>query len=796
MAMNCHFRHRSLRLSESAGLGFLKSPEVVAPMKLLKFRLGCIAWLLAVTSLCSSCNRLTPTQRAQTHLAAAREEAQHGKTAAAIIDYRRALQDDSKLAVAHYELGKLYLGTGDYLNGARQLTAAVDRDGTNFEARLALADVLLLGKDYEGAKVQADAVLAERHGDPAALLTLAKSLAGLGEQADSQAAVEQVLKAQPTNAAAWLLVAGLQYEKKDFAASERSFRRAIQYDPSQVAAVAAFTIQLLQQNRAPEAENVIRECASKNPNSISAQYILATFLWQQKRLPEAESVFRTISAIGQADPQQRAALAHFYVATNKLDLAEKEYTQIEAKYPDDFVNRTALASLYLATDRYPEAEKLIDSILTAQRDNSEALVLRGQLRIQQLRFDEAIADLQHATRAQPRLVSAHYHLATAQLGKGDMKAAEAELRSALELQADFTPARTLLAGVELDMGELKESLADLDRVVAAKPAVVNPYIMRSMVLAEHGDAPRAEKDLLPLLDEFRDPAARASTYRALAWVMVNQKKYEEARVFLQHASEAQANSRETLYLLGLTYIAEKKTDAAFSMLQARPKQNPRWAEGYEVAGDLMAVAGRYAQSETFFRQAVAINPQLAAAWQGLGDVLARQSNYDAALDSFGKVIQQTPKSGLTYFRIGQVYDKRGDWSSAETAYQKLLELEPDNAAGKNNLAWDYTEHGGNIDVALRLSQEAVLAKPDDPELSDTLGWIYLRKNAPMDAIQVLKQSVSKAPKSPEYNYHLGMAYLRAGRPAEAKQFLEATLTLEPGFAHAEDTRKMLASLKN
>jgi tetratricopeptide (TPR) repeat protein len=265
---------------------------------------------------------------------------------------------------------------------------------------------------------------------------------------------------------------------------------------------------------------------------------------------------------------------------------------------------------------------------------------------------------------------------------------------------------------------------------------------------------------------------------------------------LQRASEGQGNSPETLYLLGLSYVQEKKPDAALAAVQARLEQSPNWAEGYQVAGDLMRLAGRYPKSEALYRQAVSMNPKLASSWLGLGDVLTQQTKFDEALQAYGKVIEQSPKSAGTYMRIGQLRDKRGDWTDAERAYQKVLELEPEHPVAKNNLAWDYAEHGGNVDVALRLAQEASQAKPDDAEISDTLGWIYLRKNAPGDAIQVLKQSVAKSPKSPEYNYHLGIAYLRAGRKTEAKQFLEATLNLEPKSPYADDTRKMLASITN
>src|SRR5712691_7483558 len=79
--------------------------------------------LLALLSV--ACKQLPPTQLAQEQLAKARESVKQGKINEAIIEYRRAIQTDSKLPVLHFELGKLYIERQDYITGARQLNAAI-----------------------------------------------------------------------------------------------------------------------------------------------------------------------------------------------------------------------------------------------------------------------------------------------------------------------------------------------------------------------------------------------------------------------------------------------------------------------------------------------------------------------------------------------------------------------------------------------------------------------------------------------------------------------------------------------
>ena len=99
-------------------------------------------------------------------------------------------------------------------------------------------------------------------------------------------------------------------------------------------------------------------------------------------------------------------------------------------------------------------------------------------------------------------------------------------------------------------------------------------------------------------------------------------------------------------------------------------------------------------------------------------------------------------------------------------------------------------------MALRLAQEAKEANPDDANISDTLGWIYVKTNTLGNAIQLLQESVQKVPKDPNFAYHLGVAYYRAGRMVDARQLLNSTLQLGPGSSQATEAKKLLASMGN
>jgi Flp pilus assembly protein TadD len=125
----------------------------------------------------------------------------------------------------------------------------------------------------------------------------------------------------------------------------------------------------------------------------------------------------------------------------------------------------------------------------------------------------------------------------------------------------------------------------------------------------------------------------------------------------------------------------------------------------------------------------------------------------------------------------------------------VLALTPRAAAAANNLAWIYSEHGGDQDKALQLAQMAKEVAPDDPRVSDTLGWILYKRGVHQRALALLKESAAKLPDNPQVQYHLGMAYAQVGDQAGARQALEFAVKSPADFQGKDEARKTLASLR-
>jgi len=171
-----------------------------------------------------------------------------------------------------------------------------------------------------------------------------------------------------------------------------------------------------------------------------------------------------------------------------------------------------------------------------------------------------------------------------------------------------------------------------------------------------------------------------------------------------------------------------------------------------------------------------------------------QGKLDRAMEELSQLAQHHSNFAPAQAQMAQISELKQDWVSAASYYSKALAISPNDVVAKNNLAWVYAEHGGNIDVALKLAQDAKEMAPDDPDVSDTLGWIMVKKQNYATAAQLLSDCVRRRPEKASFRYHLGMAYYYLGHKSDAEQALQAALRLDPNFPNAEDAKKILMTL--
>jgi Flp pilus assembly protein TadD len=213
-----------------------------------------------------------------------------------------------------------------------------------------------------------------------------------------------------------------------------------------------------------------------------------------------------------------------------------------------------------------------------------------------------------------------------------------------------------------------------------------------------------------------------------------------------------------------------------------------------LAGRTYAAAGDAGKAEEMLKKAIETEPSRLQAYNMLGGLYIKQHQIEDAKAQFQKIAEQDPKSTFARTMIGILLEVQKRLPEAEQQYQKVLSVDAKAPVAANNLAWLYVAGNRNLDEALHFALIAKEQLPDEPHVSDTLGWIYYRKDQPAAAVRHLEASVQKDPSDPTTHYHLGMAYIQVGENGKAKQELQRALAFKVEFDGAADARKMLVQM--
>ncbi len=254
--------------------------------------------------------------------------------------YRRAVEANPQSFEAHVSLGLLLARQGKLAEARPELAAATQLDP---------------GEAGPGAKARAWRALAEidRAGDP-------------GDLAKASEDLLEALKLSPETPADTLLAASLADQAGQFDAAETAYRRIL----------------------------------AKDPKSAPANAGLAHLMIARKQYLEAEDLLRTALQQSPDDPALTAQLATVLAAQDKAE-ALPLIQKLHDAHPSDAAITRMLAEVLAVAGDAAGSDKLYIALLTASPEDPALLVAHGQNLIRRLKYPEAFAAFDKATRLDP-----------------------------------------------------------------------------------------------------------------------------------------------------------------------------------------------------------------------------------------------------------------------------------------------------------------------------------------------------------------------------------------------------------
>jgi tetratricopeptide (TPR) repeat protein len=488
------------------------------------------------------------------------------------------------------------------------------------------------------------------------------------------------------------------------------------------------------------------------------------------RFGDAERVLQNAQANGADNPFASLTLVAFYEMRNRLDEARNLLFDLTRKFP-----KNVDVSIKLATNLMPDqperARQEIDQIIKTSPQNVFGYVLLGESQFRLGQFDAAEATLRKDPALNSRIPQVHFILGELAMRKGQVDPAIDHFQKSIAVDTRFIPARLALAEIFLNKGKLADSHQEIGKILEIAPPNLQARLLKTTLDINSKNYATAENELLALLKQ--QPDNRAVLHQ-LGIYYAARGKNADAEKNLIRASELSPNSEESFRDLVGFYLNTKQTEKAIQKINSVPDAQKR-AFHYELMGMTSAASGKPEDAESAYKKALEKEPNRASAAQLLFDLYVQRKRFDEAMKMSDELIRKNPSNAGAVVMRGSLYEAQGKMEEAKKDFEQAVRTDPNQIIAATNLAFILAAQGRDLDATLRYAQDARRRLPENPNVADTLGWVYYKTGHLALAKDSVQFAVSNEPNNPEYQYHLGTIYKADNQPSQAEAALKKAL---------------------
>jgi tetratricopeptide (TPR) repeat protein len=734
-----------------------------------------------------------------------------GRYKEAQIMYRRALSKDPKYGEAYYKLAMTSLKMNQAANAVPALRRAAELlpKGSKEanEANLNLAEILLAAaqtpdlpeartkplvdevKEISAAFLKADANSYEGHKLKAdLLLTDAIHLYKTGDPVRSKATLEQSIAeyrstraSRPDDEVTMLALARALALYGELGEAEQLFKTVIDKSPTNTGPYIELYRIYVSEKKVSDAEGILKKAIAANPKANNFPSLLAAHYFANGNRPEGIKILEKMEQDLKTFPNAYFTAGDFYLRIRDTENAIKQYTEGEQKdkaHKADYQKR--IIQVLVDQGKTAQAYELNLDILKDNPKDPEARGLKATFLLDKGDINQAINELQAVVTARPDNFVARFQLGRAHYAKQEFEQARQQFEKSVELRKDYMPPRLALAQVALARGDFENALKISQEALKVDPNSGAARLLLSAAEMRQGNYKDSRETLNYILSKA---PKQAETLLELGVLNLMEKKYDDAAAAFRRAYDADPANLKGLLGESEAYIQMGKPDQAVTVVQAEVTKFPARNDLKRNLGDIEFRTGHIDQALQVYRDLLPLykdNPKLQGdLYARIGDGYIRKKDFSGAIEQLRKAHELEPDSTQIINALALLLENSGNHTEARKLYQESISRKQDDPEALNNLAYLMAETGGNLDEALTLATRAKQKLPNYLEISDTIGWIYLKKNLADSAVDIFKDLVAKAPDNATYHYHYAMAFMQKGDKANAKKQCEDALKAKP-----------------
>ena len=525
---------------------------------------------------------------------------------------------------------------------------------------------------------------------------------------------------------------------------------------------------------------------------------LTNKVFQQNKEPELSLNLRKLLSDPKSIANSYPTVGDFYYKNGDYEKAAQIY---DVGIKSDLLNLVPLQKrmieVKVAQKQLPDAQELAETLIKKYPNDSDAIAIRATLKLFVGKPEEqagAIADLQSTVSKMPDNFVLRFNLGRGLLQQGNTQAAQAQFQESIKLRPEYIPPRLALAQIQLQARDWSKALTSGNEILAINSSNISARLIRTSALMGMAAFTQARQELEETLSLY--PSSNDARYQ-LGFIDFQEKKFADAEKQFRQLYET--NPADSRGLMGLCeiFMARGDFDSALNILKKEIVRHPGQLNLLLALGNMATRANKFDEAIAVYAQLLEKNPADAAMHAKLGSAYRSKGEVNKATEHFKKAIELAPTDPAAYTELAIVLETNGNHAQAKPIYEKVLALQPDSLVALNNLAFMLAEDGSDLDRALTLAQRARQVSGSDPNVADTLGWIYIKKNLPDNAIGLFTELIRKYPNHPSlaaFQMHLGMAYAQRGDKASARKAFEAALLAKPSEKDKQEIQALLEKM--
>lgn len=340
----------------------------------------------------------------------------------------------------------------------------------------------------------------------------------------------------------------------------------------------------------------------------------------------------------------------------------------------------------------------------------ERSVSRGEDYLKKRRFQEAALEFRSAIQLDKDYAPAHWGLARAYEGSGQVAETKEELRRVAELDPIHLESRVKLGTYLLaaQPPETDEARHLLDSIFAIDAEYIDGHVLKAMLLAADK---KPEADIEAALNHAISlDTNRIDTYLSTARYYYKAGKNEKAEQTLNTALTVNASSAPA-YIEYAKYLdhTQRPQDSEVKYQKA-VEVEPTNLEARELLAQFYFNQNRYDKAEQAYKDLVEVqgnNPEARASLAGFYIAIDRE---DDAIRVYEEILAEAPEFVFARYQLGEIFLGRGETDKVREQTDKLIARD-DHDMQALMLRARTNVHDGRVDEAVADLEEVLRRSP-------------------------------------------------------------------------------------